>query len=122
MNLTQQSLSQSGSLVQRKCTACEQEEKIQKKSLAETIQRVNNSASEVSTAPSHVENGINSSRGGGISLDHSTQSFMESRFGTDFSNVKFHTGSQAVQMSRDLNAQAFTVGNDIYFNDGKIQP
>jgi hypothetical protein len=38
---------------------------------------------------------------------------MESRFGIDFSEVKIHTNSQAVQMSRDLNAQAFPVGNDI---------
>jgi len=47
---------------------------------------------------------------------------MENRFGTDFSEVKIHTGSQAIQMSRELNAQAFTVGNDIYFNEGKYNP
>ena len=44
---------------------------------------------------------------------------MESRFGADFSNVNIHTGSYAVQMSKELNAQAFTVGNNIYFNEGK---
>jgi hypothetical protein len=55
-------------------------------------------------------------------MDHGTQSFMESRFGTDFSDVRIHTGSQAVQMSRGLNAQAFTVGNDVYFNEGKYSP
>jgi hypothetical protein len=47
---------------------------------------------------------------------------MESRFGTDFSDVKIHTGSEAVQMSKELNAQAFTVGNNIYFNEGKYSP
>ena len=47
---------------------------------------------------------------------------MESRFGTDFSNVKIHTGNEAVQMSRELNAQAFMVGNDVYFNEGKYRP
>jgi hypothetical protein len=47
---------------------------------------------------------------------------MESRFGADFSNVKIHTGSYATQLSKDLNAQAFTVGNDVYFNEGKYQP
>lgn len=47
---------------------------------------------------------------------------MESRFGTDFSDVKIHTGSEAVQMSSELNAQAFAVGNDIYFNEGKYNP
>jgi len=122
---SQQNVSQTGSLVQRKCTACEQEEKIQKKSLAENItpliQRSSNSESG-GQAPSHVESQINSSRGGGSSMDNGTKNFMESRFGTDFSDVKIHTGSQAVQMSRELNAQAFTVGNDIYFNEGKYSP
>ncbi len=120
-----QNYSHTGALVQRKCTACEQEEKIQKKALAENItpliQRASDSESG-GVAPSHVESQINSSRGGGSSLDNGTKSFMESRFGTDFSDVKIHTGSQAVQMSRELNAQAFTVGNDIYFNEGKYSP
>ncbi len=120
-----QNISHTGSLVQRKCTACEQEEKIQKKSLAENItpfiQRSSNFESG-GQAPNHVESQINSSRGGGSRMDNGTKNFMESRFGTDFSNVKIHTGSQAVQMSRELNAQAFTVGNDIYFNEGKYSP
>jgi hypothetical protein len=47
---------------------------------------------------------------------------MENRFGNDFSGVRIHTDNKAVQMSRDLNAQAFTVGNDIYFNQGKYSP
>ncbi|AUP79057.1 eCIS core domain-containing protein [Flavivirga eckloniae] len=55
-------------------------------------------------------------------MDDGTKGFMESRFGSDFSDVKIHTGSEAVQMSRELNAQAFTVGNDIYFNQGKYSP
>ncbi len=44
---------------------------------------------------------------------------MESGFGADFSDVKIHTDSSAVDMSNNLNAQAFTHGNDIYFNSGK---
>ncbi|NHN27101.1 DUF4157 domain-containing protein [Flavobacterium jejuense] len=120
----QQNVSHTGALVQRKCAACE-EDKIQKKPLAETItpliQRFSNSESG-GQAPSHIESQINSSRGSGSSMDYGTKHFMESRFGTDFSNVKIHTGSQAVQMSRELNAQAFTVGNDIYFNEGKYSP
>ena len=52
----------------------------------------------------------------------STKSFMESRFGTDFSDVRIHTGDYATQMSGELNAQAFTVGSDIYFNRGKYSP
>jgi Domain of unknown function (DUF4157) len=121
-----QNVSQSGSLVQRKCAACEKEEKLQMKPLSDSItpliQKSSAESGGVSHAPSNVENQINSSRGGGSIMDHGTKSFMESRFSIDFSDVKIHTGSQAVQMSRELNAQAFTVGNDIYFNEGKYSP
>ncbi len=55
-------------------------------------------------------------------MDAGTLAFMGSRFGADFSQVKIHTGNEAVQLSRDLNAQAFTVGNDIYFNEKKYNP
>jgi hypothetical protein len=55
-------------------------------------------------------------------MDANTQSFMSSRFATDFSNVKIHTDGEAVQMNRELNAKAFTTGNDIYFSEGQYQP
>ncbi|SIS70628.1 DUF4157 domain-containing protein [Chryseobacterium gambrini] len=113
-----------GALLQKKCATCEQEEKLRMKPLAESISPfIQRSSSENGgVTPDHVENQINSSKGGGNMMDHETKNFMESRFGTDFSNVKIHTGSEAVQMSRDLNAQAFTVGSDIYFNEGKYNP
>ena len=114
----------SGALLQRKCAACEQEEKLQMKPLAETISPLiqRSSTENGGVAPNHVENQITSSKGGGNSMDHETKNFMGSRFGTDFSAVKIHTGNEAVQMSRELNAQAFAVGNDIYFNEGKYNP
>ncbi|MBL7879000.1 MAG: DUF4157 domain-containing protein [Chryseobacterium gambrini] len=113
-----------GALLQKKCATCEQEEKLRMKPLAESISPlIQRSSSEIGgVAPSHVENQINSSRGGGSVMDHETKNFMENRFGTDFSDVKIHTGSEAVQMSRELNSQAFAVGNDIYFNEGKYNP
>ncbi|MBB4804823.1 hypothetical protein HNP38_000095 [Chryseobacterium defluvii] len=112
-----------GALLQRKCADCGEDE-LQMKPLAENITPlIQRSSSESGgVAPHHVESGINSGRGSGSSMDTGTKSFMESRFGTDFSHVKIHTGSEAVQMSRELSAQAFTVGNDIYFNEGKYSP
>ena len=47
---------------------------------------------------------------------------MESKIGSDFSNVKIHTDSRAVQMSQEIGAQAFTNGDHIYFNNGKYAP
>ncbi len=65
---------------------------------------------------------LNSSKGGGSPLANDAKSFMESRFGSDFSRVKVHTDSDAVQMNKELNAQAFTHGNDVYFNRGRYDP
>ncbi|MEQ8972638.1 MAG: DUF4157 domain-containing protein [Coleofasciculus sp. C1-SOL-03] len=68
---------------------------------------------------SNVETQLNTSKGGGSPLSHEVRSFMEPRFGADFSSVRVHTDSAAVQMSQELGAQAFTHGNDVYFGKGK---
>jgi hypothetical protein len=73
-----------------------------------------------STAPSSIENRLSTSRGRGSALPEDTRRNMESFMGADFSEVKIHTDSNAVQMSKDLHAQAFTNGSDIYFNSGKF--
>jgi len=52
-------------------------------------------------------------------VPESVRAFFEPRFGVDFSGVRVHTDSNAVQMNRELNAQAFTHGRDIYFGAGK---
>ncbi len=107
--------------LQRKCASCEhEEEKISRKT--EPFTQKQGNGSEGGTASESVTNQINASRGGGSKMSENTLSFMQSRFNTDFSSVKIHTDSNAVQMSRELNAQAFTVGSDIYFNSGKYAP
>ena len=100
--------------LQRKCTACEQEEeKIQTKP---SIQMATDGGFE---AGDNIESRLNSSKGGGSPLAPEVRSFMEPRFGADFSGVRVHTGSNAVQMNRELGAQAFTHGSDVYFGAGK---
>jgi Domain of unknown function (DUF4157) len=110
--------------INRRCAACEEKEQLMRQpffpAITPLVQRSSENGSTM-VSP-QVENGIHQSRGSGHSLDKGTQSFMENGFGTDFSNVKIHTGHTAVQLSRELNAQAFTVGNDIYFNAGKYSP
>ncbi|MEO5644867.1 MAG: DUF4157 domain-containing protein [Bacteroidia bacterium] len=58
---------------------------------------------------------LESSKGGGQSLDDSTQREMESGMNADFSDVKIHTSSEANAMNESVNAKAFTHGQDIYF-------
>lgn len=70
-------------------------------------------------ASSSVESRLNSTAGKGTSLPADERSNLEQSFGADFSQVRIHTDSTAQQLSKDLNAQAFTRGSDIYFNAGK---
>ena len=127
-------------LVQRE--AMPEEEEVQAKSLNASIQRDNFSEKEevqakLSTVDggdrSHlqlksdaiqtggnIESQLNSSKGGGSPLGDEVRGFMEPRFGHDFSQVRVHTGGDAVQMNRELGAQAFAHGSDIYFGVGKV--
>lgn len=68
------------------------------------------------------DHSLSSSKGGGSPLPGDTRQFMESRFNADFSGVRIHTGSYAESMSSQIHAQAFTHGNDVYFNAGKYSP
>ena len=61
-------------------------------------------------------------KGGGSSLDAGVRTQMESKMGQDFGDVKVHTGPDAANASKSVQAQAFTVGNEIVFNDGKYSP
>lgn len=111
------------SFIQRKCKHCEEEEKAQRKSISSFVQKKDTaSTGNHSAIADATSDTIHSTRGGGTAMDASTKDFMESRFGTDFSAVRIHTGSYASQLSNDLQAQAFTVGNDIYFNADKYTP
>ncbi|MCP4341223.1 MAG: DUF4157 domain-containing protein [Desulfobulbaceae bacterium] len=75
-----------------------------------------------SSIGTEISNHINSSRGGGRTLNANTRRFFEPRFGADLSGVRIHTGGHAAQLNRDLSAKAFTKGNDIFFGAGKYQP
>ncbi|MBD8082293.1 eCIS core domain-containing protein [Chryseobacterium caseinilyticum] len=103
--------------VQRKCSHCEEEEKVRKKPTTAISSNLN-----ANFAPTHIENQIHDSQGSGQMMDGSTKNFMENRFGVDFSSVRIHTDSRANVMSNELNARAFTVGNDIYFKSGEYNP
>ena len=65
---------------------------------------------------------LTASKGGGSALSDSTKQMMESRFNADFSGVRVHAGFAAENMSENVGAQAFTHGDDIYFNTGKFSP
>ncbi|HEX3043668.1 MAG TPA: DUF4157 domain-containing protein [Bacillota bacterium] len=59
---------------------------------------------------------------GGNPLSNTDRDFFESRFGSDFSNLKVHTDSKANETAEAINARAYTNGNDIVFAKGEYQP
>jgi uncharacterized protein DUF4157 len=69
-----------------------------------------------------VERAIESTRGGGQSLDRGVQSQMGGALSGDFSGVRVHTDAHADGLNQSLQAKAFTVGQDIYFRQGAYQP
>jgi hypothetical protein len=109
----------------------EEEEELQMKSLDNSIQREalpeeeeeiqmkEAATSSTPAATTSLEDRLSSSKGGGSPLSDDVRSFMEPRFGSDFSGVRVHTGSDAVQMNQDVSAQAFAHGSDVYFGAGK---
>ncbi|NCU06203.1 MAG: DUF4157 domain-containing protein, partial [Chitinophagaceae bacterium] len=58
----------------------------------------------------------------GQALSSTTQHFFKARLGHDFSHVKIHTGTEAEASANDLDARAYTVGNNIVFNRNEYNP
>lgn len=61
-------------------------------------------------------------RSAGRPLDPETRTFMEPRFGHDFSRVRVHTDAQAAESAQAVNAWAYTIGQDIAFGAGRYAP
>lgn len=74
------------------------------------------------TVPAQVSTQLQNSAGKGTAMPKNTLQEMNSSFGLDFSKVRIHDDREAAGMSKELQAQAFTLGNDIYFNEGKFDP
>lgn len=109
--------------IQRICSQCGDEEKLQRMEKEEETLQPKQESTGVSTVTPGIQTSINRLRqGGGAALPESTQTFMELRFGHDFSRVKVHTNPQAADLSRSVRARAFTVGSDIFFDQGEFQP
>ncbi|MFZ9385059.1 MAG: DUF4157 domain-containing protein, partial [Ilumatobacteraceae bacterium] len=69
-----------------------------------------------------VQRSIDAKRGGGRPLgDRETAAFSDS-YGVDLSGVRVHTDSDADRLSRSLQADAFTTGNDVFFRRGMYEP
>jgi hypothetical protein len=59
---------------------------------------------------------------GGNPLPTPVRRFMEPRFGANFGNVRVHTNQAAAKQSAQISANAFTVGENIFFGQDKFEP
>ncbi|MCW5599991.1 DUF4157 domain-containing protein [Nitrosomonas sp.] len=69
-----------------------------------------------------VSQKIKKAAGAGQPLSGEILAEMEHMFGADFSGVNIHTDAEAVRLNEQLHSQAFTRGQDIFFNEGMYRP
>ncbi|MFA8436114.1 MAG: DUF4157 domain-containing protein [Marinifilaceae bacterium] len=114
--------------IQMKCSNCEEEESLQMKpeeKEQESIQMkpaLQSSPDGKQFASNAMSQKLSSTKGAGKALPDGIGAEMSRKIGSDFSGVRVHTDAQAVQMNREVGAQAFTYGSDIYFDTGKYDP
>jgi Domain of unknown function (DUF4157) len=75
-----------------------------------------------SAVAGQTRSAIQSQANGGQSMGAETRSFMESRLGADFGNVRIHSDPEAASLSNQLSARAFTYQNHIFFSRDQYQP
>lgn len=98
------------------CSKCSGEEESHSASM---LQRYPSASGDLTEAPPLVSEVL---RSPGRPLDRSTNSFMESRFGYDFSQVRVHTDSRAASSAKAIDARAYTVGTHVVFAKDQFEP
>ena len=84
------------------------------------IRRFSEQANEqLNAAPASVERALSVS---GRPLEEPLRHDMEERFGYDFSGVRVHSSAAAEQSARDVNAHAYTVGQNLFFGAARFAP
>lgn len=72
-------------------------------------------------AQDRVMQRIQARQGGGDPLPLAVQRHLERGLNADLSKVRLHTDSEAHRMAKDMQALAFTSGQDIYFQHGHAE-
>jgi len=118
----------SSSYAQRLCATCE-EGNSKACCESEFIQKKSTDGNGSGAKPQHQMTKMHSNlsnlhglQSGGKKLPESTQQFFESRLGQSLDHVRLHTSPNAMQVTRDINAKAFTLNNHIAFAPGQYAP
>jgi hypothetical protein len=107
--------------IQRKCEACAAGAPCPKCEEGERLGRkaISSHAPQVTPA---IHSQIASLRGSGRPLPPSARAFFEPRFRKDFADVRVHTDAPSAESARAINARAFTLEQDIVFDEGAYAP
>jgi outer membrane protein OmpA-like peptidoglycan-associated protein len=92
------------------CSGCNKKKLLQQKS---------SNSTELTEIPPIVHEVLGST---GQPMNSDTRSFMESRFGHDFSQVRVHVDSKANKSAQEVNALAYTVDRNVVFGTGQYSP
>lgn len=90
------------------------------RAMSDLFQEANGRAVAMDHVPPIVDEVLES--GTGHPLDAKTRSFMESRFGQDFSKVRVHRDEKATASAQALDAAAYAVGQDVVFGAERYAP
>ena len=65
---------------------------------------------------------LQAARGGGTRIAPGVQQHLAETMGADVGGVRLHAGSTAADLNDRMQAEAFTIGNDVFFRDGLPDP
>ncbi len=103
----------------------ENEEKHTMKPITEQlpINSVQHSSNEIGlTIPQDIRAEIKQACIGGQSLPYLMREPMEQAIGAKFSNVKIHIDALSARLNKSFHARAFTIGQNIFFQQGAYNP
>jgi hypothetical protein len=110
--------------IQSLCTACENKTQREILEISENKDSIlaNRRFNQQTKHKDDIESGIYSIKQRGKPLSRPMRDFFEPRFGVSFGDVKIHTDAHAAHLARSINANAFTVDNNIVFGAGRYVP
>jgi hypothetical protein len=97
-------------------------DKLMKTPFAQTGQATHMLKSEKPGEGKSIKNNVEHSGGSGKPLPNELRRFYEPKLGYDLSNVRIHTDSVAAKSAQSINSLAYTVGNNIVFDQGQYSP
>ena len=108
-------------LARSNCKPCEEElrrQPVEEEEEEEFVQ-AKEATGQLTQASPDLAGQIKGLSGKGQPLPESERVFFEPRLGYDLSRVRFHADEQAEELTRSVNARAFTLGQHIFFGAGE---